>query len=77
MLIDEYLENDKDLSKILKNLSEKELLKKVPSPLTKENQMIALKKAKRVTLFQTIIIGLVVGLLAMAFLVLVVRMPIQ
>ncbi len=74
-LIEKYLENDEELSKILNDLSKKELLNTVPNPLTKESKMIALKKANRFTLYRTIIIGLLIGFFATAFVVLVLMMP--
>ena len=59
----------------LNDLSKKELLNTVPNPLTKESKMIALKKANRITLYRTIIIGLLIGFFATVFVVLVLRMP--
>ena len=45
-LVDEYLEGDPELANIVQKLSNSEVLKDVPIPITKEHEMEAYEEAK-------------------------------
>ena len=72
-VVDEYLQADPDLAEIAKESAETELHRKIPIPLTKENQMEAYKEARRLMFLRTIILaGIIsISLLALGALVLI------
>ena len=67
-LVDEYLKNDSDLAEMAEQSREMDLVKDIPVPLTKEDQMEAYEEAKKQLFWKVIIAGVVIAGIIMAFL---------
>ncbi len=61
-LVEKYLEADPELAKIAKKLSVLEKPKEIPSPLSRDVQMAAYKKARQRNLLITIILASVLSI---------------
>ena len=60
-LVENYLESDPTLAKLAERSAMIDLLKDVPIPLLKENQMEAYKEAKRMILQRTVIVAVLIA----------------
>jgi hypothetical protein len=64
-LIEEYLETDPELTNIAKQLETMEKPRDIPVPLSRDDEMIAYKKARRRQNLYAIILGVVLSILAL------------
>ncbi|MCK4823544.1 hypothetical protein KA005_47775 [bacterium] len=66
-LIEEYLETDKELARVVKQSVAIEKPEDIPVPLTKDDEMIAYKKAKQQLIINTLIIAGVIASIISVF----------
>ena len=70
-LVEEYLETDPELAKVAKQSAAMELPGDIPIPLTKEDEMEAYRKTKRLMFLGTVILAVLIaaamGLALLAF----------
>ena len=70
-IVEEYLETDPELAELAKQSAEMEFPADIPVPLTKEDEMEAYRKAKRLMFLGTVILAVLIsaamGLALLAF----------
>ena len=67
-LVENYLESDPALAKLAERSAMTDLMKDIPIPLTKENQMEAYEEAKRMILQRTLIVGALIAFVILSML---------
>jgi hypothetical protein len=68
-LVEHYMENDPQLANIAEKSKAAELARDIPVPLTKEDEMEAYRKTKRLIFLSTVILAAVIGAIPLIALV--------
>ncbi|UCE41895.1 MAG: hypothetical protein JSV17_02615 [Candidatus Aminicenantes bacterium] len=67
-LVEKYLETDPELANVAKQLATLEKPKKIPAPISQDDEMTAYKKARRRQILYAIILAGVLSILAISIL---------
>ena len=74
-LFKHYLETDPELSKVIKQLASMEKMEEIPLPLSKDDNLKAIRKAKRTIRLTGIIIGFLLSFALVAITLLIYLNP--